>query len=152
VVTTQPEVLVGVSEAVAEVAEGFGGGFVLAEAATGDQIIHEVGGANGQLGEEFRAVEEEEQHFEDGWVAVPELEESGTGAIGTDKAIEAGHDAVGVGEAGWRGAAGEREKHWEELGGQLNGAWGDMDVAGTFDEFAKDAKGFINIFKIVGSQ
>src|SRR5207244_2786977 len=56
-IAAQPQVLVGIAEAVPQIAEGLGGGLALSQAATRYQFVHEVGGANRQFGQKLGTVE-----------------------------------------------------------------------------------------------
>jgi len=77
VVAADPGELVFVLGAVLEFGEDLGGVFAAAQVATEHQVFHEVGGADGGFGEEFRAIEEEDEEVEDGGVAGPGFVEHG---------------------------------------------------------------------------
>ncbi len=71
VIAPEPQVLVRVLKAVAQVPDRLLGGLALTQPAAGDQFIHQVRRADGQLRQEFRAVKEPQQQIEDRRVAVP---------------------------------------------------------------------------------
>ena len=82
----------------AKIAQGFLRRLALAQAAAGDQFVHHVGSANGQFGQKLGPVEQPEEQFKNGRVAVPQLEQNQTRAIGGDEIVQARHDAVRVRE------------------------------------------------------
>src|SRR5882672_5782356 len=97
-ITAQPGMLVHVVESMPKVAQGLLGGLTLAQPATRDQFIHQVGVSNGQFGKEFGAIEQAEEQLQNARIAVPQLEERRARAISADETIKSCHHAVRVRE------------------------------------------------------
>lgn len=170
-VTAEPEVLIGVGSAMAEVLEGLGGVFLADQVAADLEFIDQVGFTNGEFGEEFGAIEQFEDMGKDIGSGGPEFVEEGTGAVGGDVGIEAGEDAIGIGEdeigvrlrggvggvGGWEGGRGggmgaEFEEALEPLATEVTGAAGDQADAGAFDEGADQADGLIGVTETVSGE
>ena len=164
VVPAQPQMLVFILESVTEVVQGFFRRLAPAQAAARDQFIHHVRRANRKLGQELGPVEQKNQQFEDGGIAVPQLEQHGTRPIGRDETVQPRHDAVGVGKnrgsriarcggtrSGILHSAGRipprthAKQSGQEFMRQPGRALRNVNVTRAFDEFAQHLKGLVRV-------
>ena len=152
-ITAQPEALVFICVATAQVLQSLFSRFVPAQAATDHQFIDQVRRADGQFGQELGTVEEQEQQVEQGWIARPGLKEHRARTVSADERIEPRYYTVGIGEGGGLRirvlcrlpAMGK--KFQQELHRQFDGARRYMDVSGTVGKLIQEAKRFFHVFE-----
>ena len=159
--------MIRVAETVAEILENLRDALASPEPAGEDQFIDQVGGADGDLGEELGAIEEQEPQLKQLRVARPGFERDRARPVGRNETVEPREHPIGVGERPLlflqsggggsgrpfgRGAGADRQQPGDELQRELGGPLADVDIAWAVGEFVQQPKRLVRILEAMLDQ
>ena len=152
-VASQPKPLIFVVAAVPQVFQNFAGCFAPAQKTAQLQFVNQIGRPERDLGEKLRAIEQQQQQFEQRRIARPGFVECGARAVSGDVAVESCEHTVGIGQRfcgqsdfpGHIPFGAQGKKLLQKLQRQVGGPRRDMNKARTEREGFHQAKCLLHL-------